>query len=80
MTIKTSQQELGDRFQALHDRGSAAAPLALANVRDGASARIVAASGAPALATTSLLESGTYDSVRKALDFGELNSLMIGEV
>jgi 2-methylisocitrate lyase-like PEP mutase family enzyme len=72
MTIKTSQQELAARFQALHDRSSPATPLALANVWDGASARIVAASGAPALATTSAgvawgLGAGDGDHVERDL-------------
>jgi 2-methylisocitrate lyase-like PEP mutase family enzyme len=46
----TTQYELATRFRALHDP---AAPLALANVWDAAGARIVAASGASAIATTS---------------------------
>ena len=46
----TTQPELATRFHALHDP---AAPLALANVWDVASARVVAATGAPAIATTS---------------------------
>ncbi|HEX4787482.1 MAG TPA: isocitrate lyase/phosphoenolpyruvate mutase family protein [Actinospica sp.] len=46
----TTQLERADRFRALHDP---AAPLALANAWDGASARLVAASGAAAIATTS---------------------------
>ena len=46
----TTQLELADRFRALHDP---AAPLALANVWDAAGAAIVAAAGAPAVATTS---------------------------
>jgi 2-methylisocitrate lyase-like PEP mutase family enzyme len=46
----TTQHELATRFHGLHDP---AAPLALANVWDVASARIVAASGAAAIATTS---------------------------
>jgi 2-methylisocitrate lyase-like PEP mutase family enzyme len=46
----TTQHELATRFHGLHDP---AAPLALANVWDVASARIVAASGARAIATTS---------------------------
>jgi 2-methylisocitrate lyase-like PEP mutase family enzyme len=46
----TTQLELATRFHALHD---AAAPLALANVWDAAGARIVAAAGASAIATTS---------------------------
>ena len=46
----TTQIQLATRFQALHDP---AAPLALANVWDVASARVVAAAGAPAIATTS---------------------------
>ena len=46
----TTQIQLATRFQALHDP---AAPLALANVWDVASARVVAAAGASAIATTS---------------------------
>ena len=46
----TSQQDKATRFHALHVPG---APLALANAWDGASARIVASTGAPAVATTS---------------------------
>ena len=46
----TTQHELATRFHALH---SPAAPLALANVWDAAGARIVAATGASAIATTS---------------------------
>ena len=46
----TTQLELAVRFRALHDP---AAPLALANAWDAASARLVAAAGAPAVATTS---------------------------
>lgn len=46
----TTQRELAVRFRSLHDP---AAPLALANAWDPASARIVAASGAAAIATTS---------------------------
>ena len=49
MTTST-QQELATRFRALHDP---AAPLALANAWDAAGARLVAASGAAAVATTS---------------------------
>lgn len=46
----TSQPEKAAAFHALHVAGT---PLALANAWDGASARIVAATGAPAVATTS---------------------------
>jgi 2-methylisocitrate lyase-like PEP mutase family enzyme len=46
----TTQLERAVHFRALHD---SAAPLALANAWDGASARLVAASGAAAIATTS---------------------------
>jgi 2-methylisocitrate lyase-like PEP mutase family enzyme len=46
----TTQHELAVRFRSLHDP---AAPLALANAWDCASALIVAASGARAIATTS---------------------------
>ena len=46
----TSQHEKAAAFQALHVPGT---PLALANAWDGASARIVASTGAPAVATTS---------------------------
>lgn len=46
----TTQHELATRFHALH---TPAAPLALANVWDAAGARIVAAAGASAIATTS---------------------------
>ena len=46
----TTQHELATRFHALH---KLAAPLALANVWDAAGARIVAATGASAIATTS---------------------------
>jgi 2-methylisocitrate lyase-like PEP mutase family enzyme len=46
----TTQLDLATRFHALHVPGT---PLALANAWDGASARIVAATGAPAVATTS---------------------------
>ena len=46
----TTQIQLATRFQALHNP---AAPLALANVWDVASARVVAAAGASAIATTS---------------------------
>ena len=46
----TTQHELAVRFRSLHDP---AAPLALANAWDAASARIVAASGAAAIATSS---------------------------
>lgn len=46
----TSQLDLATRFHALHVPGT---PLALANAWDGASARIVASTGAPAVATTS---------------------------
>jgi 2-methylisocitrate lyase-like PEP mutase family enzyme len=46
----TTQRELAIRFRALHDP---AAPLAFANVWDAAGAGIVAAAGAPAIATTS---------------------------
>jgi 2-methylisocitrate lyase-like PEP mutase family enzyme len=46
----TSQRELAASFHRLHVAGS---PLTLANVWDPASARIVAAAGAPAIATTS---------------------------
>ena len=46
----TTQLQRATRFQALHDPAS---PLALANVWDVASARVVAAAGAPAIATTS---------------------------
>jgi 2-methylisocitrate lyase-like PEP mutase family enzyme len=46
----TSQRELAARFHALHVAGN---PLTLANVWDPASARIVAAAGADAIATTS---------------------------
>ena len=46
----TTQHALATRFRALHDP---AAPLALANIWDVASARVVAAAGAPAIATTS---------------------------
>ena len=46
----TTQITLANRFQALHDPAS---PLALANVWDVASARVVAAAGASAIATTS---------------------------
>ncbi len=45
-----SQRELATHFHSLHVPGS---PLALANVWDPASARIVAATGASAIATTS---------------------------
>lgn len=48
--MTTTQHELATRFRALHDP---AAPLALANAWDAASARLVAASGAAAVATTS---------------------------
>lgn len=48
--MTTQQHGLATRFRALHDP---AAPLALANVWDAASARIVAAAGASAIATTS---------------------------
>ncbi|WP_035847478.1 isocitrate lyase/PEP mutase family protein [Kitasatospora azatica] len=46
----TNQHDRALAFHALHQ---AAAPLALANVWDAAGARIVAAAGAPAVATTS---------------------------
>lgn len=46
----TTQHELAVRFRSLHDP---AAPLALANAWDAASALIVAASGAAAIATSS---------------------------
>jgi 2-methylisocitrate lyase-like PEP mutase family enzyme len=46
----TTQIARANRFQALHDP---AGPLALANVWDVASARVVAAAGASAIATTS---------------------------
>jgi 2-methylisocitrate lyase-like PEP mutase family enzyme len=46
----TTQRELARRFRALHDP---AAPLALANAWDPASARVAAAAGSPAIATTS---------------------------
>jgi 2-methylisocitrate lyase-like PEP mutase family enzyme len=46
----TTRIERATRFRALHDP---AAPLALANVWDAAGARIVAATGASAIATTS---------------------------
>ncbi|WP_194916038.1 isocitrate lyase/PEP mutase family protein [Catenulispora rubra] len=46
----TSQHDKATRFHALHVPGT---PLALANAWDGASARIVASTGAPAVATTS---------------------------
>ncbi|MBR7824997.1 isocitrate lyase/phosphoenolpyruvate mutase family protein [Actinospica sp. MGRD01-02] len=46
----TTRIERATRFRALHDP---AAPLALANVWDAAGARIVAAAGASAIATTS---------------------------
>jgi 2-methylisocitrate lyase-like PEP mutase family enzyme len=46
----TAQSDRARRFRSLHD---AAAPLALANAWDGASARLVEATGAPAVATTS---------------------------
>lgn len=46
----TSQLDSATRFHALHVPGT---PLALANAWDGASARIVASTGAPAVATTS---------------------------
>ena len=46
----TTQLQRATRFHALHDP---AAPLALANVWDVAGARVVAASGASAIATTS---------------------------
>ena len=49
-TPHLSQPELAARFRALHDP---AAPLALANIWDAAGARIVAAAGASAIATTS---------------------------
>ncbi|HWG26033.1 isocitrate lyase/phosphoenolpyruvate mutase family protein [Actinospica sp.] len=50
MTTERPLHELATRFRALHDP---AAPLALANIWDAAGARIVAASGASAIATTS---------------------------
>ena len=50
MTTERSQHELATHFRALHDP---AAPLALANIWDAAGARIVAAAGASAIATTS---------------------------
>lgn len=46
----TSQHEKAAAFHALHIPGT---PLALANAWDGASAAVVAATGAPAVATTS---------------------------
>src|SRR2546423_9742883 len=46
----TSQHDLAVRFRDLHIPGR---PLALANAWDAASARVVAASSAPAVATTS---------------------------
>lgn len=46
----TSQLDKATEFHALHVPGT---PLTLANAWDGASARIVAATGAPAVATTS---------------------------
>ncbi|GAA1955323.1 isocitrate lyase/phosphoenolpyruvate mutase family protein [Catenulispora subtropica] len=46
----TSQHDLAVRFRELHVPGN---PLALANAWDAASARVVAATGAPAVATTS---------------------------
>jgi len=46
----TTQHDLATRFASLHSPGS---PLALANVWDVASARVVAATGASAIATTS---------------------------
>jgi len=46
----TTQHDLATRFASLHSPSS---PLALANVWDVASARVVAASGAAAIATTS---------------------------
>ncbi|NUR59150.1 MAG: isocitrate lyase/phosphoenolpyruvate mutase family protein [Catenulispora sp.] len=46
----TSQHDLAVRFRDLHIPGT---PLALANAWDAASARVVAATGAPAVATTS---------------------------
>lgn len=46
----TSQHDLAVRFRELHVPGT---PLALANAWDAASARVVAATGAPAVATTS---------------------------
>jgi 2-methylisocitrate lyase-like PEP mutase family enzyme len=46
----TSQHDLAVRFRELHVPGR---PLALANAWDAASARVVAATGAPAVATTS---------------------------
>ncbi|HET9171204.1 MAG TPA: isocitrate lyase/phosphoenolpyruvate mutase family protein [Actinospica sp.] len=70
----TTQQELADRFRALHDP---AAPLALANVWDAAGAAIVAAAGAPAVATTS---AGVAWSLGAA-DGGRLDrDLMLGQL
>lgn len=46
----TSQHDLAVRFRELHIPGT---PLALANAWDAASARVVAGTGAPAVATTS---------------------------
>ncbi|NUP48269.1 MAG: isocitrate lyase/phosphoenolpyruvate mutase family protein, partial [Catenulispora sp.] len=46
----TSQHDSAVRFRELHIPGT---PLALANAWDAASARVVAATGAPAVATTS---------------------------
>lgn len=48
--MNTPSADLAARFHALHDPRR---PLVLANVWDAASARLVAASGAPAVATTS---------------------------
>ena len=50
MTCMTSQRRNAQLFHSLHD---SAAPLTLANVWDVASARLVAATGAAAIATTS---------------------------
>lgn len=50
MVVMTAQHDSAKLFHALHD---SSAPLALANVWDAASARLVEAAGAPAIATTS---------------------------
>lgn len=54
--------------------------LGVARASLGSAVAEEAAYAVVARAARELLESGTYDSVREALDFGELNSLMIDEV